>query len=115
MSRVAGALMVAVGLVAAGPGATPVAATPVAATPRRGGAGRRRGLARLDQGQRAPESAGQHGHPATFDRATLPVAVTADDGPDTVPVGSFTSATDAVFGGSFGLNLGQAGPRLGSP
>lgn len=41
--------------------------------------------------------------PSTFAAADLLVTATADDGPDTVPVGGVTSPTTAVFGGTSGL------------
>ena len=93
MSRVGAALMVAFGLVAACSGATPVAAAPA-------------GVAVwLDsiKGSAAQNQQVSMVIPPTFGGATLLVAVTADDGPDTVPVGSVTSATHAVFGGNSGL------------
>jgi hypothetical protein len=41
--------------------------------------------------------------PSTFRGANLLVAMVANDGPDTVPVGSAASETSAVFGGTSGL------------
>ncbi|MDQ6838098.1 MAG: hypothetical protein M3137_07145 [Actinomycetota bacterium] len=41
--------------------------------------------------------------PPTFTGADLLVAATADDGPDTVPGGGFTSPTTALLGGTSGL------------
>ena len=41
--------------------------------------------------------------PSTFTGANLLVAVVANDGPDSVPVGSATSETSAVFSGTSGL------------
>jgi hypothetical protein len=41
--------------------------------------------------------------PPSFTGADLLVAVTAEDGPDTTPVGGYRSPTTAVFGGNSGL------------
>jgi hypothetical protein len=47
--------------------------------------------------------------PATFAGANLLVAMVATDGPDSVPVGSATSETTALFGGTSGLSWTRHG------